>query len=197
MAHVPGLEVYCPADAPPSPSAANPCGRAGDPRTVGRTGRRRDRHRSRNRPARRAGRTDVCITARSDDELEQTAWEAECAGERVAVVACDLTGNGNAKMVIEEAVRQFGRLDMLVNNAGGAHRMKPLDELDERTFALRTELNYSSVYRTMHAVAPHLMAAAPGAAIRWGGGEPRLYRRRARPGGGCPTTAAPRPEWWP
>lgn len=82
-------------------------------------------------------------------------------GGRTAALACDITSEGAVQRLTDAAVSELGGIDILVNNVGGAHRIQPLDQLSEHTFALGTELNYSTVYRMMHAAAPHLLAAAP------------------------------------
>jgi len=112
----------------------------------------------------RAG-AQVCLAARSADELAATAALVDDAGGQGHVVACDVTVDGAVEELVEEAVRQLGGLSVLINNAGGAHRVRPLDQLDERDFDLGTTLNYTAVYRAMRAAAPHLFRAAPHASV--------------------------------
>lgn len=108
---------------------------------------------------------DVCLASRTEADLEQTAELVRAAGGQALCVECDVTDDGQTKGLIDRTVDQFGALSMLVNNVGGAHRIKPLDELTTRDFELGTELNYSSVFRVMHQAAPHLLGAAPHAAV--------------------------------
>jgi NAD(P)-dependent dehydrogenase (short-subunit alcohol dehydrogenase family) len=112
----------------------------------------------------RAG-ADVCLAARSEADLAQVAAEARRVGGRALTIQCDLTVKERANDLVEAAYRELGGLNVLVNNVGGAHRILPLEQLDERTFDMGTTLNYKSVYRMMRAAAPHLFAAAPRAAV--------------------------------
>jgi NAD(P)-dependent dehydrogenase (short-subunit alcohol dehydrogenase family) len=108
---------------------------------------------------------DVCLAARSEADLAQVAAEAGRGGARVFTMACDLTVKERADDLVEAAYRELGALNVLVNNVGGAHRMMPLEDLDDRTFETGTTLNYTSTFRMMRAAAPHLFAAAPKAAV--------------------------------
>jgi NAD(P)-dependent dehydrogenase (short-subunit alcohol dehydrogenase family) len=107
----------------------------------------------------------VCLAARSGDELEQTAELVRSAGGQALVVTCDVTDEEQSHELIERAAAEFGGLAILINNAGGAHRIKPLDELDPRDFEMGTELNYLSVARMMRLAAPHLLDAAPASSV--------------------------------
>lgn len=107
----------------------------------------------------------VCLTARSEDELDSAVKEVERDGGEAIAVRCDLTDADRVEELVATASRELGGLGLLVNNAGGAHRIRRLERLDSDDFEIGTRLNYESVYRTMHAAAPHLFAAAPRAAV--------------------------------
>ncbi len=107
----------------------------------------------------------VCIASRTKAELERTAELVHEVGGEALCFACDVTADGQTQELINQVVAEFGSLSMLVNNVGGAHRIKPLDELTIADFELGTELNYGSVFRIMQQAAPHLLGAAPHAAV--------------------------------
>ena len=112
----------------------------------------------------RAG-APVCLAARSVDELEETAGLIRDDDGEAVVVPCDLTVDGAVEQLVERAARELDGLSVLVNNAGGAHRVDTLDTLDERAFEIGTTLNYTAVHRAMRAAAPHLFRAAPEACV--------------------------------
>ncbi|HET6883619.1 MAG TPA: SDR family oxidoreductase [Pirellulales bacterium] len=70
----------------------------------------------------------LMLTARSTDEVSQAADEVSALGVKVATLAGDITDERHVDAVFEHALGQFGRLDLLVNNAG-AFDGGPLDEL--------------------------------------------------------------------
>ena len=65
---------------------------------------------------------DVMLAARDASALAQVAREIERLGRKAAIHAADLTASGEPDGLVEAATRAFGRLDVLVNNAGGAKR---------------------------------------------------------------------------
>ena len=75
----------------------------------------------------------LTITARGADDLERTAAELLAAGARVLAVPADVFDEGQVQGVFRKALERFGRLDVLVNNAG-AFDGGPLDELSVETW---------------------------------------------------------------
>ena len=63
---------------------------------------------------------DVVISARTEDQLAAVAREVEAAGRRAVVVPADLSDPAAAAGLAAAAVEAFGRLDIVVNNVGGA-----------------------------------------------------------------------------
>jgi 7-alpha-hydroxysteroid dehydrogenase len=63
---------------------------------------------------------DVVISARTEDQLAAVAREVEAAGRRAVVVPADLSDPDVAAGLAAAAVDAFGRLDIVVNNVGGA-----------------------------------------------------------------------------
>jgi NAD(P)-dependent dehydrogenase (short-subunit alcohol dehydrogenase family) len=107
----------------------------------------------------------VCLAARTRGEIDETADLIRADGGTALAIPCDVTADGEVERLIEAAAHEFGGLSILVNNAGGAHRVQPLEQLDPRTIELGTQLNYTAVWRAMRAAAPHLFEAAPHASV--------------------------------
>lgn len=71
----------------------------------------------------------VVLAARRGDALERVASSIRAAGGSALPVVCDVTRESDVVGVFDAAVREFGRIDVLVNNAGiTAHR--PIDAMD-------------------------------------------------------------------
>jgi len=68
-------------------------------------------------------------------------------------VQADVTSSGDWKALVDQAVGAFGRLDIVVNNAGWTHRNKPYLEVSEAEFEKVYAVNVKSVYLSaLHAV---------------------------------------------
>src|SRR6185312_15967612 len=70
-------------------------------------------------------RAALAICARTAGSVEARATELRQAGSRVLVVAASLTEESGAKQLIDAAMKEYGRIDILVNLAGGLTRYKP------------------------------------------------------------------------
>jgi 3-oxoacyl-[acyl-carrier protein] reductase len=97
-----------------------------------------------------------------------TARMLEEEGARVLRVArtggdldCDVTDADAGERILAECVRRFGRVDVLVNNAGTS-RARPLEELTEADWSEQWELNVMAPMRLMGAVAPRMAEAGEG-----------------------------------
>jgi 3-oxoacyl-[acyl-carrier protein] reductase len=81
----------------------------------------------------------LAICGRSEDVLHRTANEVAAFGQQVVSIAADLTKREEAKRFVEEAIAEFGGVDLLVANAGGSSGASLLDATPEdwrRTFDL-------------------------------------------------------------
>ncbi len=83
---------------------------------------------------------------------EKVVAEIQAAGGQAAFVAADVTQTAQVKGMVEAAVRHFGRLDVMVNNAGWTHRNRPALEVSEDEFDRCFAVNMKSIYlATIHA----------------------------------------------
>jgi NAD(P)-dependent dehydrogenase (short-subunit alcohol dehydrogenase family) len=75
----------------------------------------------------------VAINGRDLEKLEAAALEIDPSGKRVVVSAGDIANPANGAALVEAAVSRFGKLDVLVNNAG-VFNPKPFLELTEADY---------------------------------------------------------------
>src|SRR5207253_1032450 len=69
---------------------------------------------------------DVVINySRSDEAAKKTARDAESAGARTVVYRCDVSDDAGVRAMLEATKQQFGRLDVLINNAGTTIDVEP------------------------------------------------------------------------
>ncbi|MGQ0694008.1 MAG: SDR family NAD(P)-dependent oxidoreductase [Nitrospiraceae bacterium] len=107
----------------------------------------------------------VVITGRRKDALEQVAREIEKANGRALVVAGSVTDDAHAQSAVAQAVRTFGTLNVLVNNAGAGAFGKLLHETDEATWNEMLAINLTGVYRMIKAAVPEMMKAGGGSIV--------------------------------
>ena len=77
------------------------------------------------------------------------------AGGKAVAVQGDVSKPGAAEAVVAEAVKAFGRLDVLVNNAG-VYEMKPLEAIDEAHYRQIFDVNVLGLLLATKAASPHL-----------------------------------------
>jgi NAD(P)-dependent dehydrogenase (short-subunit alcohol dehydrogenase family) len=98
----------------------------------------------------------LCLVARDSDKLRQVADSLrEIANIRVHVVSADLRDPATPQQAIAQAVAQFGRLDLLVNNAGATKRAD-FFTLTEEDWQDGFALKFHGYVRMTRAAWPHL-----------------------------------------
>ena len=97
---------------------------------------------------------DVLLTSRHADEAEQTAKTiAADFGRKVVGIESDVTNDDSVRAMVERAVAAFGKVEILVNNAGINIR-GPIDELTFEQFQEVQEVNVNGLWRCSKAVVP-------------------------------------------
>jgi 7-alpha-hydroxysteroid dehydrogenase len=102
---------------------------------------------------------DVVISARSADQLAKVAAEVEAAGRRALAVPADLSDLDAAAGLAEAAADAFGRLDIVVNNVGGA-MPRPFPATKPRHLEAAFHFNVAVAHALTQAAIPYLLAAA-------------------------------------
>ena len=93
--------------------------------------------------------------------LERTAADIKAGGGAAVAVVGDLTEEEPAKRLIDTAVAEFGRLDILINDVGGSRNARIWEmKVEDWDFVLR--LNLRSTFLCTRAAVPHMMRARYG-----------------------------------
>ncbi len=100
----------------------------------------------------------VAVAARRRDRLEQLAGRLGGNGTAL-VVEADVTDEASARAAVERTVDRFGRLDVLVNNAG-VMLLGPIVDAPVEEWRRMVELNLLGLLYCTHAALPHLLRAA-------------------------------------
>lgn len=102
---------------------------------------------------------DIVINySRSQDDAEKTKADVEALGRKAITYQASVTDDGAVREMMQATVSEFGRLDILINNAGMTHFV-PLDDLegmkDEFWFDIM-DVNVVGMFRCSRAAAPAL-----------------------------------------
>ncbi|WP_129843638.1 SDR family oxidoreductase [Streptomyces sp. RFCAC02] len=95
-----------------------------------------------------------------DDDARETARWVEQAGRKAVLVPGDLTEPAHCREVIDRAVREFGRLDILVNNAAMQRTYHAFEDIPDEEWDRTLATNLSAMFRLCKAALPHLGAGA-------------------------------------
>lgn len=105
---------------------------------------------------------DVVLTARSGPDLEKAAGEIRAKGRKALAIVMDVTDFSQIEQAIQKIISEFGRIDILVNNAA-TRSHKPLLEISEEDWRAVIDTNLTGAFFCCKAVGPFM--------IRQGGGR--------------------------
>jgi 3-oxoacyl-[acyl-carrier protein] reductase len=105
---------------------------------------------------------NVALLARRAEPLGQAAREVEALGVKVLAVTGDATKD--MKRFIDETVQRFGRIDVLVNNAGGSGQMA-FEKADDKTWREDIEVKLFAPIEGVRCVVPHMKKQGGGSII--------------------------------
>ena len=119
----------------------------------------------------------------SKDAADKVAREVKSAGGEALLVSGDVTKSANVKRIVADALAGFGRIDVLVNNAGGLVQRTKIEDYSEDFLHQVLDLNVIQVAMFMHEVVPAMRKQGGGniinvssiAARHGGGGGAIVY----------------------
>ena len=103
---------------------------------------------------------------RSKDEAEQTAAVVREQGRRAVVLHADVSRAEDCATLVNEAARQLGRLDVLINMAS-VYSAVPFEQLDERRWDAAIDVDLKAAFLCAIAAVPHFRAAGGGRIINF------------------------------
>lgn len=99
---------------------------------------------------------DVAILARRKERLEELAEELRASGKRILPVQCDVSNEESVKHAITEVVAHFGKIDILLNNAGVAVSGAVTD-LTEEQWDTSMDINVKGLFFTCKYVVAEML----------------------------------------
>ncbi|MFC4117640.1 SDR family oxidoreductase [Nonomuraea zeae] len=118
---------------------------------------------------------DVVLCARTEEQVRAVAEQVEKAGRRALAVTADLSVPGAAEELAQQAADAFGRLDVVVNNVGGA-LPRAFADTKRRHLEGAFQFNVGVAHELTRAALPHLLQAG-GAVVNVSSAMGRLAGR--------------------
>lgn len=112
----------------------------------------------------------VALLSRSTEEIEALAAKI---GPSALAVRCDVADWTSVRGAIEQTVQAFGRLDVLVNNAGSIDPIARLADADPQAWGRGIDVNLKGVFHGMRAAVPVMRAQGGGTIITVSSGAAR------------------------
>jgi NAD(P)-dependent dehydrogenase (short-subunit alcohol dehydrogenase family) len=104
----------------------------------------------------------VCVVARTATEVEETADTITSNGGRAIALRADVTDREAVERTVGAAEERLGPIDLLVNNAGRAHAIGPVWEVDPEDWWQDVEANLRSAFLCARAVLPGMLERSAG-----------------------------------
>ena len=106
---------------------------------------------------------DVLISYLSEHEdADDTRRQVEAAGRKAVLVPGDIQSPAHCRAIVDMAVSEFGRIDILVNNAAHQASFKEIEDITDEEWDLTFKVNIHAMFYLTKAAVPHMQ---PGSAI--------------------------------
>ena len=102
----------------------------------------------------KADQVSLVLIDRNEKALEATAKACEESGSKVVALACDVTRSETFERALKEALDNFGKVDFLINYAGGALKVAPIEEMDDEINRSIIDLNLTSTIMSCRTFTP-------------------------------------------
>jgi NAD(P)-dependent dehydrogenase (short-subunit alcohol dehydrogenase family) len=97
-----------------------------------------------------------------EDDAQQVRQEIEAAGRKAVLVPGDISSADHCRSLVSRAVAEFGRIDILVNNAAHQNTYNAIDEISDEEWEFTFAVNIHAMFYLTKAAVPHMR---PGASI--------------------------------
>lgn len=104
---------------------------------------------------------------KSEKEAKETLAACQAKGVEAILTQGDVGEDADCRRIVDETVKKWGRVDVLVNNAGGTKfaNHAELDELNAEDFLWIYKVNVVGAYQMIRACAPHMKEAGKGSVV--------------------------------
>ncbi len=119
---------------------------------------------------------DVVLAARTKEQLDEVAEVVRGFGRRALVIPCDANDNDALEDLVSQTMAEFGRIDVVVNNAGGT-MPRPFMDTSAGYLERAFHFNCTTAFVLSKAASPHMLAAGSGAIVNISSAIGRLRDR--------------------
>lgn len=129
----------------------------------------------------------VVIASRRQEHLDSVAEEIRSIGRRALAIQTDVRQPEQIDQMVQQAIDEFGRIDILVNNAAGNFRSKA-EELSVNAWNTIVNIDLNGTFYCSRAVAPHMIRQGSGrilnmiGTVSWQGSPYRAHVGAAKAG---------------
>jgi 7-alpha-hydroxysteroid dehydrogenase len=118
----------------------------------------------------------VVCSARTPEQIEETAEQVRKRGSKAIAVPCDVMQQDQLENLVTRTLDEFGRIDIVVNNAGGTPP-KPMLETSERYFDQSYHFNVTTAFALSRLAIPHMQQGNGGSIVNISSAAGRLVQK--------------------
>ena len=108
---------------------------------------------------------NVFVVGRRENLLKESVKEIEAAGGKGAYLSADLEDGDSAANVTKEAIKAFGNIQYLVNNAGHSSKVRSMRYVEKDDWQSVFNVNVEGVYRLTQAILPNMIENGGGTVV--------------------------------
>jgi NAD(P)-dependent dehydrogenase (short-subunit alcohol dehydrogenase family) len=118
----------------------------------------------------RAG-ADIVVAGRRPGPIEEAAAEFLGMGRRALAISTDVTDSRQVNALFERALAELGRVDVLINNAGGGTGGKPIWEITDEEWRVGMDTNLTGAFYCCRAIVKHMVDRGKGRVVNISSGQ--------------------------
>jgi 7-alpha-hydroxysteroid dehydrogenase len=119
---------------------------------------------------------NLVLTARTKEQLDEVAVDVRASGGEALVIPADVNENDVLEDIVARTMAEFGRIDIVVNNAGGT-MPRPFLDTSPGFFERSFHFNVTTAFVLTKAATPHLLASGAGSVVNISSAIGRLRDR--------------------
>src|SRR4030042_832148 len=101
---------------------------------------------------------NVVFSARTEKDIQANAEKARAFGVKAVAIPCDVRDDGQLQTLADKTIEAFGKIDIIVNNAGGSWP-NPIQRTNRLRFNEAFDFNVTSAFSFTRICLPHLKAS--------------------------------------